>query len=113
MYFLLNLSHCVKCVKRYGDFCQILALFTISTYQIWSCHVAQDGISKNFYFVLILHLISGKVGKFLVETLSTSEVISQKPHRVENTPSAFRVKDLNAISFEKKSDLCIIADTSS
>ena len=35
-----------------------------------------------------------KAAKFLVEKLSTSEVISQKPHGgVENTPpSAFRVK---------------------
>ena len=35
---------------------------------------------KNFIFFLILHLILGKVTKFLVEKLSTSEVISQKPH---------------------------------
>ena len=33
-------------------------------------------ISKKFYFFLILHLISGKVTKFLAEKLSTSEVIS-------------------------------------
>ena len=46
-------------------------------------------ISKKFYFSLILHLILGKVTKFLVEKLSISEVISQKPHGgggVENTP---------------------------
>ena len=52
-------------------------------------------ISKIFYFVLILYLILGKVTKFLVEKLSTSEVISLKPdRRVENTPppSVFRVK---------------------
>ena len=47
---------------------------------------------RNFFF-LILHLISGKVTKFLVEKLSTSEVISQKPHGGEkHPPSAFRVK---------------------
>ena len=45
-------------------------------------------ISKHFYFFLILHLILGKVTKFIGEKLSTSKVISQK----ENTPSsAFRV----------------------
>ena len=33
-----------------------------------------------FYFVLILHLILGKVTKSLVGKLSTSEVISQKHH---------------------------------
>ena len=37
-------------------------------------------ISKIFYFVLILNLILLKVIKFLVEKLSTLEVISQKPH---------------------------------
>ena len=36
-------------------------------------------ISKKFYFFLILLLIFGKAAKFLVEKLSTSEVISQKP----------------------------------
>ena len=52
-------------------------------------------ISKNFYFVLILHLILGKVTKVLVEKLSTSEVISQKPlggGGREHLYSAFRVK---------------------
>ena len=45
-------------------------------------------ISKNFYSFLILHLISGKVTKFLVEKLSTSEVISQKSHGSgKHTPS--------------------------
>ena len=53
-------------------------------------------ISKIFYFVLILYLILGKVTKFLVEKLSTSEVSSQKPHGGggwgNTPPSAFRVK---------------------
>ena len=48
---------------------------------------------KHFIFFLILHLILGKAAKFLVEKLSTSEVISQKPHGGWKTPpSAFRVK---------------------
>ena len=34
----------------------------------------------NFFLVLILHLILGKVTRFLLEKLSTSEVISKKPH---------------------------------
>ena len=37
-------------------------------------------ISKKNLFFLILHLILGKAAKFVVEKLSTSEVISQKPH---------------------------------
>ena len=90
----LNLSHCVK---SYGHFCQILALFTMPAHQIWSCHVTQDANFEIFYYLLILHLILRKVTKFLVEKLSTSEVISKKPHggTVENTPpprSAFKVK---------------------
>ena len=51
---------------------------------------------KRIYFFLILHLILGKVTKFLVERLSTSDVISQNltGGGVENTPrSAFRVKE--------------------
>ena len=32
MYFLLSLSHYVK---RYGHFCQILTIFTMSAHQIW------------------------------------------------------------------------------
>ena len=92
MYFLLNLNHYVK---SYGHLSQILAFFKMPTLQIWPCHVTQEANFKKFYFFLILHLILGKVAKFLVEKLSTSEVISQKPHRgVENTPppSAFRAK---------------------
>ena len=47
MYFLLNLSHYVKC---YGHFCQILAIFTMSTHQIWSCHVTQEAnFEKNLF----------------------------------------------------------------
>ena len=62
MCFLLNLSHCVK---SYEHFCQTLTL-TMPAHQIWLCHATQDAISKFFYFVLILHLISGKVTKFRV-----------------------------------------------
>ena len=40
----------------------------------------QCPLTKLFYFVLILHLILEKIRKFLVEKLSTSEVISRKPH---------------------------------
>ena len=53
---------------------------------------------KNLILFLILHLKLENVAKFLVEKLSISEVISQKPHGggVENTPphSAFRVNKL-------------------
>ena len=47
MYFLLNLSHCVK---GYGHFCQILAFFMMLAYQIWSCHVIQDADFENVLF---------------------------------------------------------------
>ena len=61
---------------------------------------------KKDYFFLILHLISGKVTKFLVEKLSTSEVISQKPHGGrKHPPSAFRFKAailLQQSSLERK-----------
>ena len=44
-------------------------------------------ISNSFYFVLILHLIFGKVTMFAVKKLSTSEAISKNlTGRVENKP---------------------------
>ena len=64
--------------KVLGIFVKILAFFTMPTHQIWSCHVTQEANFKNFYFVLILHLILRKVTKFPVGKLSTSEVISGK-----------------------------------
>ena len=92
MYFLLNLIHYVK---SYGHLCQILAFLTMSALQIWPCHVTKEAnFEKNDLF-LILHLILDKAAKFLVEKLSTSEVISQKPHGgwfFHPPPSAFRVK---------------------
>ena len=77
MHFVLNLSHYVK---SYGHLCQVLASFMMPALQIWPCHVTQEANFEKKLFFLILHLILGKVTKFLVEKLSTSEVISQKPH---------------------------------
>ena len=73
--------------------------FTMSAHQIWSYHVTQEAnFVFFFYFVLILHLILGKVTKFVVEKLSTSDVICQKPHGGWKTPpplsSAFKVKNV-------------------
>ena len=90
MYFLLNLIHYVK---SYGHLCQILAFCTMPVPQIWPCHVTQEANFEKNYFFLILHLTLGKATKYLVEKLSASEVISQKPHGGWKTPpSAFRVK---------------------
>ena len=50
------------CVKRYGHFGQNLALFTMSTPPICSCHVAQDANFETFYFVLILDLTLSYLG---------------------------------------------------
>ena len=91
MCFLLNLSHCIK---RHGHFCQILALLRFRLTRYGHVTWPKMQISKTFYFFLILHSISGKVTKFLVEKLSTSEVVSKKPHEGLETPppppSAFR-----------------------
>ena len=91
MYFLLNLSHHVK---SYEHLCQILAFLMMPALQIMPCHVTQEKISKKIYFFLILHLILDKAAKFVVEKLSTSEVISQKLHGEggKHPPSAFRVQ---------------------
>ena len=66
--------------KAMGIFGQILAFYyALSPNMVLS----RDPRSKfrNIHFVLILNLILGKVTKFLVEKLSTSEVVSQKPHQ--------------------------------
>ena len=57
--------------------------------QIWPCHVTQEADFEKNYFFLILHLILGKVTKFLVKKLSTSEVISQKPQGGGKNPPFF------------------------
>ena len=78
-----------------GIFVKFWHSFTMPTHQIWSYHVTQETNVENFCFVLILHLILGKVTKVLVEKLSTSEVISQNLTGGEKHPppfSAFRVK---------------------
>ena len=84
MCFLLNLSHFVKSC---GPFCPILALFTMPAHQIWSCHVIKDANFELFYFVLILHLILGKVTKFQVKKLFASEVISKNLTGGGNPPT--------------------------
>ena len=61
------------CQKLWA-FVSNFGLFTMSTHQIWSCHVTQV---KNFEN---LHFISGKVTKFLVEKFSISEVMRRKLH---------------------------------
>ena len=56
-----------------------------------TCHVTQEAnFEKKNYFFLILHLILEKVTKFLIEKLSTSEVISQKS--VNNIVSTGNIK---------------------
>ena len=50
-------------------------------------------ISKKNYFVSILHLVLGKVTKFLVEISLLQKLSAKNVTGVENTPSiAFRVK---------------------
>ena len=83
LYFLLNLCYCVK---SYGHFCQILAFFMMLAHQIWSCHMAQDANFENLLFCSNFVFNIRKSHKFLVEKLSTSEVISQKPHKGRKTP---------------------------
>ena len=85
-----------RCFPSYGHFCEILAFLRCPLIKYGHVTWPKKQISKLFYFVLILHLISEKVTKFLVEKLSTSEVISQIPHGGWKTPpSAFRVKVVN------------------
>ena len=74
MRFFLNLGHCVQSYKHillnFGSFYDVRLLNMV---------MSRDPRCKfrNFYFVLILHLILGKVTKVLVEKLSASEVTSR------------------------------------
>ena len=78
MYFLLNLS---LCVKSYGHLCQILAFF---------CHAHSPNMVmsrdpsftfRNFYFCPNSIFNIRKRHKVFVEKFSASEVINQKPCR--------------------------------
>ena len=95
MHFSLNLSHYVK---NCGHFCQILAFFIMPAHQILSYHVTKKQISHFFYFVLILHLILGKITKLLVEKLYISEVSSQKPQGSWKYPVPLGLMELIFIS---------------
>ena len=67
----------------------------MSTHRIWSGHMTQNANFEIFYFFLIPHISLGKVTKFEVGKLSTSEYLSAKilmGGGVENTPHTFQVK---------------------
>ena len=96
MYILLNLSHCVK---SYGHFCQILSLFTMPTYQIWSCHVPQDANFENFLFCLNStfnirksHKISSGKALYFRSYQPKTSPGGGGGGGMENTPSGFRAK---------------------
>ena len=55
-------------------------------HQIWSCHMAQDANFENSLLCSNFVFNIRKSHKFLVEKLTTSEVISRKPHRGRKTP---------------------------
>ena len=54
--------------------------------QIWPCHVTQEANFKKILFFANSAFNIRKVTKVLVEKLSTSEVISQKPYGAWKTP---------------------------
>ena len=54
--------------------------------QLWSCYVTQKANFKTFLFCPNSTFNIRKVTKFLVENLSTSKVISQKPRGGWKTP---------------------------
>ena len=84
MYFLLNLSHYVKC---YGHLCQILAFFTMPALQIWPCHVTQEA---NFEKILLFPNSAFNIEKSC--KVSSGKVLyfrsyqPKTPRGVENTP---------------------------
>ena len=83
------------CQKLWAFLSNFGIFFTMPTHRLWSYHVTKEANFKNFYFVLILHLILGKVTKFLMEKLATSVVISQN-FTGGFPPGAFSVKRRSA-----------------
>ena len=72
---------------EFKPLCQMLWAFLsnfgfimMSAHQIWSCYVTQEANCENFFFCPYSTFNIRKVTKFLAKKLSTSEVISQKPH---------------------------------
>ena len=57
-----------------------MVFFTMPAHQIWSCHVIQEANFEKILFFPNSAFNIRKVTKFLVQKLSTSEVISKKPH---------------------------------
>ena len=87
------MSHCVK---SYGYFCQILALFH-TTHQIWSCHVTQDANFEKFLFCPNSTFNIRKSKKISIGKALYFRSYQPKPSRGGgNTPfpSVFRVKSI-------------------
>ena len=66
--------------KVMGIYVKFWNFFTMPALQIWLCHVTQETIFEKIIFFPNSAFNIGKSCKFVVEKLSTSEVISQKPH---------------------------------
>ena len=73
----------------------IYVKFTKTTHQIWSCHVTLASNSENFYFSPNSILNFRKVTKFGGNWLKNKKLQAKNKLRVENTPSAYRVKVLD------------------
>ena len=74
MYFLLNLSHCVK----------FWPFSTMLTHQIWSCHVTQDANLENVEFCPISTFDIGKSHK-----LSYGKVLYFKSYQPKTSPGGW------------------------
>ena len=69
--------------------------FTMTTHQIWSCHVILVSNSENFYFTPNSILNFRKVTKFGGNWLKNKKLQSKKQKTNwgwKTTPSAYRVK---------------------
>ena len=100
----MNLGHCVK---SYGHFCQMLALFTMSTHQIWSCHMTQDANFRNVLFCPNSTFNMRKSHKIYSGKALYFRSYRRKPLRVMGgkhppPPSAFRVKTMKHIEAQFK-----------
>ena len=79
-----------------------MSSFTITTHQLWSCHMTLTGNLENFYFQSNFALMIGKVTSFWENWLKNKKVKSKKKNAGWKTPpspsttttSAYRIKKM-------------------
>ena len=99
MYFLLNLSHCVK---SYGHLRKILALFMMPTHQIWSCHLTQGANFEKFLFCPNFIFNIGKSHKISIGKTLPFRSYQPKTSQGGRTPRALGLRSFSPNFFKSR-----------